>query len=291
MARKPTAAAPTAEKKVTGTAVANWDEQLAREAEVAAAMEANAGGGQFFSTQGGVLSFGGNPLPGNQLAGIIVDHILENVYYDGKFDPNNPSPPVCFAFGRDEATMAPHPTVVEAGQAQHPTCRGCDKNEWATADTGRGKACRNSRRLGIIAGGAIDPNSGKFTPITDPEDVKAATVGFLKIPVTSVKGFASFVKQIAGALRRPPHGIFTKIREVPDPKSQFKVLFEPLSQIPNNLMEAVMTKNAETKAIIESPYPLSFDNDDAPPARGGRGRAPVKQSSAAPAKKAAGRKY
>ena len=140
----------------TGTALVKWEEELAKQAEVAAGMEANVGGGQFFSMQGGQLKFNDNPVPGNQMAVIILDHILENVFYDGDFDPNNPQPPTCFAFGRSDDDMAPHETVVAEGQAQNETCNGCPFNQWGSADKGRGKACRNTRRLAMIPAGTLD---------------------------------------------------------------------------------------------------------------------------------------
>ena len=62
--------------KKSGTAVANWDEELAKQAQVAAAVEANTGSGQFFSVRGGILQFDGAPLPGNQAAVVIVDSII-----------------------------------------------------------------------------------------------------------------------------------------------------------------------------------------------------------------------
>src|SRR5690348_16945798 len=78
------------------TAIAKWDEELAKFATQAAAMEVNAGGGQFFSTQGGILSWMDSPIPGNQMAVIILDSIMENVYYESHYDPSTPSGPTCF---------------------------------------------------------------------------------------------------------------------------------------------------------------------------------------------------
>jgi len=178
--------------KTKTTAVANWEAELERQAQVAVGMAQTAGGdAQFFSIRAGVLSFGGMPIPGNQMGVVILDWIYENIYYEGEFDSENPSPPTCFAFGRDGTTMVPHENVVEAGQAQHETCKGCPHDEWGSAERGRGKACRNLRRLAIIPGGTIDVNSGRFEPFTDPAQFEAGAVGYLKIPPTSGKGFGT----------------------------------------------------------------------------------------------------
>lgn len=272
-------------KKATAsksTALVKWDEELAKQAEIAAGMEANTGGGQFFSTKGGILSWQDAPLPGNQMAVIILDSILENVYYEGRYDPDVPQGPICFAFGRDEKTMRPHQIAIDAGGHQHDQCAGCPMNEFGSAETGRGKACRNTRRLAMIPAGTFS-QAGKFELFEEEEHFASTTIGFMKLPVTSVKGYSSFVKQVAGALRRPPFGIVTKVKVVPDPKTQFKVIFEPIMNIPDELMGNIMQRHEEAKSIIDFPYQPN-DEESAPTKRGSR-------AGQKPASKARGRKY
>lgn len=274
-----------ATKKTRTTALVKWDEELAKQAEIAAGMEANTGGGQFFSTKGGILSWQDAPLPGNQMAVIVLDSILENVYYEGRYDPDVPQGPICFAFGRDEKTMQPHQIVIDAGNQQcgaSGQCAGCEMNKFGSAETGRGKACRNTRRLAMIPAGTFNA-AGKLELIEDEEHYETTAVGFMKLPVTSVKGYASFVKQVAGALRRPPFGIVTKVKVVPDPKSQFKVVFEPIMNVPDELMGAIMKRHEEAKSTIDFPYQPN-DEENAPPKRGSR-------AAQKPASKARGRKY
>lgn len=267
------------------TAVAKWDEELARQAELAAGMENSTATGQFFGLKSGVLSFNDAPLPNNEMAVIVLDAVLENVYYEGKYDPDSPQSPMCFAFGRDEKTMAPHQIVIDAGNQQcgaSGLCNGCEMNEFGTAEVGRGKACRNTRRLAMIPAGTLE--NGKFKAFDDAEHFESAGIAFMKLPVTSVKGYAAYVKQVAGALKRPPHAIFTKVKVVPDPKSQFKVTFEPLSQVPDDLLAAVMQRHEEAKSVIDFPY-TPFEEEEAPPPRRGGAKA------AKPAPKRGARKY
>lgn len=237
---------------------ANWDEQLAAQAQVAAKMEENVGTANFFGLKSGVLSYNDSPLPDNQMAVIILDHVLENVFYEGKFDPDTPQSPICYAFGRDEADMKPHEKVFEAGNQQNDTCKGCPMNEWGTADTGRGKACRNVRRLAMIPAGTFE--NGKFQLNKSPEHYEKATVAYMKLPLTSVKGFSNFVKQVASALKRPPFGIITKVKVVPDPDTQFKVTFEALDKVPDNLMAAVMNRHEQAAGEIDFPYQVADDS-------------------------------
>lgn len=260
--------------QTTSTAVVPWDEQLAKDAEIAAELERNAGGGSFFSVRGGMLTFNDMPVPNNTMVVVIVDGIFENVYYEGDFDPTSPSPPTCFAFARDEANLAPHETVVAANQAQNDVCAGCDKNAWGTADKGRGKACRNTRRLALIPAGTFDAN-GRFIASKDEEFFEKSPIGFLKLPVTSVKGYATFVKQIAGGMKLPPHGIFAKVTARPDAKNQVMVSVEALGAIPHGLMAMIMKRRGEAQNTIEQPYPLSFEEAETKPAgRGAKKPAP-----------------
>ena len=242
-----------ATKKTQPTALVKWDEELAKQAEIAASMEANTSGGQFFSLKGGILSWQDVPLPGNQMAVIILDSILENVYYKERYDADILQNPTCFAFGREEKTMSPHAVVTEAGNSQHDQCIGCPMNEYGTADVGKGKACRNTRRLGMIPAGTFNA-AGKFEFNENLEYYENMAVGMMRLPVTSVKGYASFVKQVAGALHRPPFGIATKIKVIPDPKSQFKVIFEPIIILPNEFMSVIMKRHEEVKSTIDFPY-------------------------------------
>lgn len=239
-------------KKTTGTtALAAWDAEMAKQAEVAAGMEASTGGGNFFSLRGGQLSFNDAQLPKNQMAVVVLDGVLENVYYEGKFDPDDISGPVCYAFGRDEKDMKPH---AEATKPQAESCAVCPHNEWGSADTGRGKACANRRRLALISAGAFNDATGKFEPVENPEHYATAQIAYLKLPVTSVKAYSALVKQVAAALKRPPHGVFMKFKTVPDPKTQFRVVVEALSAVPNELLSAIMARHEEAKASIEFAY-------------------------------------
>lgn len=275
---------PAASK--TSTGLVKWDEELAKQAEVAAGMEANTGGGQFFSLKSGILSWQDAPLPNNQMAVVILDAVLENVFYEGKYDPDTPQGPVCFAFGREEKTLAPHQIVIDGDNQQcgaSGLCDGCEMNEWGSADTGRGKACRNTRRLALIPAGTFN-QAGKFELIDDVEHFESTAIGFMKLPVTSVKGYASFVKQVAGALRRPPFGIVTKVKVVPDAKSQFKVVFEPIMNLPDELMGAIMKRHEEAESTIDFPYQPNEEEAAPPPKRGSR-------AAQKPAAKRAARKY
>ena len=243
----------TAAEPAKTTAVVKWDEEMAKQAAIAAGMEEGSAGGRFFSAQSGVLSWNDMPIPNNQMAVVILDSILENVFYEGEFDAKTPQGPLCFAFGRSEKEMTPHKIIVENGTAQSDMCSNCQFNEWGSADKGRGKACRNTRRLAMIPAGELTAE-GKFTIFEELSSFEDSAIGHMKLPVTSVKGYASFVKQLSGVLKRPPYGVITKVRVVTDPKSVFRIIFDPLEKVGEDLLPVIFKRHEEAAVGIDFPY-------------------------------------
>lgn len=266
--------------KTTGTAVANWQQELAEQAKVAVQSEDTAatGGGRFFSTRAGVLSFDEAQLPGNQMAVVILDSIMENVYYEEKFDPDSKQPPTCYAFGRDADTMEPHEEVDKHDEftRQSDLCKNCPQNEWGSADTGRGKACSNRRRLAVIPAGtykSIGRGGGFELEVEDDASHFAnADIAYLKLPVMSVKGFAAYLKQVAEQFGRPLHGVLTRIWLEPDPKSQFRIRFELIEEASDDIIPVLMARHKAAASEIEFPYIPRTDDEDDKPARGRGGR-------------------
>src|ERR1019366_7287588 len=110
--------------------------------------------------------------------------------------------------------------------------------------------------LALLPAGTFNDRGG-YEPYTDPEHFASAAIGYLKLPVTSVKGWGAFVKQTSAVLKRPPHGVVARIKVVPDANTQFKVVFEHLAEVPKSMLGAIMKRNVETKAVIDFPYPLT----------------------------------
>ena len=250
--------------KKKSTAIEPWRAKMEADAKVASDMVESSAGGQFISVKGGQLSFGGNPFPNNEMVVVILDSVRENVYYEGRFDSDNVQSPTCYAFNHDEKALAPHDKVAEA---QNKTCKGCEWNEYGTSETGKGKACGNVVRLAVISGGDIDGKSGDFSPYEDPTALSGQSVAYMKVSVMSVKGFATLVRSVASTLKRPPYGIYTKISVVADAKSQHKIVFEAVSEVPDDLMEVVYAKHQEAEAAIEFPYPPRDGDSEEKPKR------------------------
>ena len=247
-------------------ALTSWEKALADAATKAAGKEAaSASVGQFFSIRGGQLSWGGTPIPGSQMGCVILASTIERVYYEGAFDPKNPSSPTCYAFGDDLNEMQPFEQVENK---QGDACSTCPQNEWGTSNSGIGKACRELRRISLISGGSYDP-AGRFQ-MFDADEFKAAAAGMLRVPTTSIKNYSGWVMQVTSALRRPPWGVICRVKVEPDPNSQVRVLFETQAELPTELLEAVHSRVAAAEKTLVFAYPKGPDKPAAPKA--GRGR-------------------
>ena len=268
MARKPANKAP-------GTEVIDWEKEMEQQAAIAAEAQRSAGGGgKFFSMKAGVLNYDDNPLPGNQMAVIILADIIENSWYDAPYDASTPASPKCFAFAHTEAELEPHEAVDNDPyfERQAMVCNGCPRNEWGSAPTGRGKDCKNVMRLAMIPAGQYKP-TGKGRNVTyeldlydDPAHFAKAEVAYLKVPVMSVKNYSKYVKELSANLRRPPHGVITNIYLEPDAKSQFAVRFELVDTLDKDLLPTVMPRHKAEAASINFPYSPPLEEQEAPKA-------------------------
>jgi hypothetical protein len=182
-----------------GQEVATLASMLAQDAADVAATEK---GSTFptLSIRDKKFAIDGLELPNpKQTTVIILQAAFENAYYEEGFDPDSPAPPDCYAVGYDEATLAP-PEDLET--KQHDTCAGCPKNEWGSAEKGKGKACKNQRKLALISADAI--NDG-------PGGVAKSTVVVLRIPPTSTGPYSKYVKRLANLLKLPPYAVSTTL--------------------------------------------------------------------------------
>lgn len=249
------------------TAVTDWKKQMEEQANAATDMEKGAALGRAFSFKGGKMMFDGQPVQGNRAIVVIADAIIEKGFYDGAYDPDNPEPPACYAFGYDPDEIAPNEEDVADLQCE--SCELCELNKFGSADTGKGKACKDVRRLMLIP-------AGKYTKgddielYDDPDHFARAEMATAKIPPTSLNAYASFVRQVAGTMKRPPHGIFAEMICEPDDRTQFKVFFEPIDMVPDDLMPAVMERHEEAKRLIAQPYTYPSEEEKKPAKRGGR---------------------
>lgn len=255
------------------TSVVSWQKKLEEEAVAGAAGEVSQS--EFVSFKAGVLTFNGQQIPGNAMEVVVLDSAFEHALYadvDVKgvtpwaYDVNNPRSPSCYAMGRVESELAPA-DKVQAKQSE--SCSVCRFNEWGSDPAGgKGKACKNVRRLTLMDAGVLQAGE---------KGIAAATPVFAKLPVTSGKNFSAFVIQIANVTKRPPYGVIAKMSVVPDQRTQFQVKWEFVDMIPDALIPAMMAKKESLGDDILFDYP---ENEEpvAPSPSPARGRKPLAKS-------------
>jgi hypothetical protein len=85
---------------------------------------------------------------------VVLDWVSANTYFEGLYNPQNIQPPACFAIAREPSKAAPS---ANAPKQQHTDCSSCPKNEWGSdPQGGKGKACKNTRRLLIVPSSATE---------------------------------------------------------------------------------------------------------------------------------------
>jgi hypothetical protein len=254
--KKPTtkAAKPVAKPKTsTSTALSVWEQKMAEVATAQAKNENITGGYKSISFRGGIMSVDDNPVEGNELNVVILAHVHENQRYEGIFDPNNPASPTCYAFGTSDEDMTPHEA---SPNKQSDKCKGCWANEFGTADIGKGKSCKNVRRLIVIT--EEEAESAESILDADPR--------MIKLPVMSVLNWSKYVKNVLDeTVHRPSYGVVTTLKVVPDAKSQFKVQFsmERLVEFDDAIYAAMESKVKEAEGSIANAYPV-FEVEEKP---------------------------
>ena len=229
------------------TEIVDYDKLMADMAKAAAAAEKPQASN--IGLRAGQLTYNGNVVPGNKLECIVIASTHANLYYTGKYDPDNLASPVCYAYGDDEGSMVPHPA---SSQPQHTDCKTCPHNQFGSAENGKGKRCKNQRVLGLLPAD------------TKPEDVPTAEMAVLKLPVTSQKNWAQYVQKIATLYARPPLGVITTITTQPDAKSQFKVVFQQGELVGTALLGGLIAKMESATQALHKEYEVNADAPAAP---------------------------
>lgn len=229
------AVAPKVESK--GMSVANVDAELSKEVAnlkqqigqpTGRRIQLDNKAGKFISPEGQDL--------GDSIRIVILDFVSANRYYESAFDPDNPSLPVCFAFGRIIADMAPNPTEVL--KIQNDTCKGCPWDEYGTAKVGKGKACKNTREIAFLL---VDEEA------PEAHNEKDAPVYTFSVPPTGVKAFDGVVNGVMRSLNGPPIKAIVTM-SVEDMKTYSTVTFT--DPVPNPDYASNYARRAECEELL-----------------------------------------
>ena len=194
------------------------------------------------------------------LTGIIVDFVYYNAYYDAAFDPNNITPPTCFAIHPDPSGATPSPNSPEVQDA---SCQVCWANQFGSA--GKGKACRNSILVAMLP-----PDADENTPFM-----------LLNVSPTGLKSFSGYLSSVI-RMQRPPYSITTDV--FCDPGLKYDSLrFTNPQPLEDEMIELIRARRcgARERLLVEPDVSaIAAANEAKKPAPKGR-LAPAKRRTAA----------
>lgn len=151
------------------------------------------------------FSFGDETLPA-PLRVVVLGSAFAQMYYDAEYDPDNRTPPVCFALANTENELAPHETAPDK---QSELCMNCPQNKPGSHPKGGWmRACAGRRRLAILLVSDRSP---------DPQ------IGSIELSASALKAWTQYVKGLAGVHNMPIHAVVTELNFVDTKKDTWYV--------------------------------------------------------------------
>lgn len=241
--------AKTSKKKVTKKSTTNnavaktnedWEKQLAADAKEEYGEESKVSGGSIstISTRDKRFSLGDDDL-GTEIDVVVADSAFEHAYYDRPYDENNPTPPACFAVGKVEKDMKPHP---DSPKPQNVDCHTCPLNEFESALVGKGKACKNKRRLALFAFG--------------DDGLSTEQLVILPIAPTGLKNYAVYAKGVAAKFKRPTYSVVTTMG-FSDKKTYPIVTHKMHSMLETDDITRIQTHRSGIEDVLLEPFDVS----------------------------------
>lgn len=237
------------EEATKSTGLVDWKAELGKYAKEAVATSV-LGEGNKITVDHGILMYKGKVIEGGKFNAVILASSVVRAYYDKPWDPKAIVPPACFGIGNPPA--GPH----ENAQApQHETCKGCPLDAFGTASIGKGKACKEKRRLALIAEG-------------DLEDLGAAEIATIEVSVTNTKFFEKYVADLQEAHDIPPFAAVTQIKVTPGGPNQFTFDFRLVSLIEDPAkLQVLVALYEKSKVEAERPFAKVAEPEPQTPAK------------------------
>jgi hypothetical protein len=251
----------TAAKKPTS--LVKWDEKFAQYARAGKEQIQSIGGtGLAVSFGRGVIKVGDKEVKTGKVNVVVLGYCALNAFYKKAWDPNEKTPPDCYAFSlaANDPEMAPHPSVARKESAK---CADCPQNVFGTASVGAGKACANKIRLGMLTEDSLE----------DAESVQTAELGVGHVSPTNLKRWKKYVDDVESEYGRPVWAVVTEITSENDPKTQIKVSFKVVDKIEDDdILSALERRVLKVQDALQTPYAAASEKAPAKKAATGVGK-------------------
>lgn len=227
MATKKTSTA-VAVKKPTSSAIVSIQEQLKAQLAAQAGKIGAPSGINIRLTQDKKFTLPDGSSHAGPLDLVVVDFVSRNMFYEGTYDPNNITSPVCFAINSVPRDMVPSDN---SPAKQNDDCPSCPMNQFGSS--GKGKACKNTRLLAVLP-----PDADEDTPLW-----------LLTVSPTAIKGFDGFVGSVARTFQMPPIGVTVSVDFDPNQTYASLTFSDPR---PNENLEAHFSRQAEATELLNT---------------------------------------
>jgi len=248
--------APAKSAGKAGTAIVRWDEKFSKYAKESKEQVANVGtgGGVSVSFGHGTITVAGSVIKSGKMECVVVGSCALNKWYKTQYNPDDRQPPDCYALAviSDDPDMAPH---AQASDKQSAKCADCEKNQFGTANTGRGKACGNTIRLALLTG----------EDASDAESVAAAELATASVSPTNRKYYSEYVDTLLEEHGRPPWAVVTEVQSHHDDKTQIRLEFRMVSLIEDDdVLTALEKRFLKVQDFLQKPFSAPIERAKAP---------------------------
>ncbi len=248
------ATAKKAAKKSGSTALVKWEEKFGKYAKETKEQVKNvANGGVGISFGHNAITVGGNKMPNGKLSGIILGSCAFNAWYKTKYNAAEKVPPDCYAFAIvvEDPDMKPHQL---APSKQNEDCASCEKNQFGTSSTGKGKACSNNIRIGVLLGKDVE----------DGASALSAELATGKISPTNMKYYKEYTDLLEAEHNRPPWAVVTEITSHDDSDTQIRLEFKMVELIEDDeILEALEKRYLGIQQVLQVPFAAVADKKPA----------------------------
>jgi hypothetical protein len=174
---------------------------------------------------------------GTELDVVILADVYDHSWYDRPYKEDVIIPPACFAIGAIQEELAPHP---DSPTPQSEECIGCPQNEFGSALQGKGKACRNGRRL-LIA------------PYTHGQ-VELRDLAIINISPTTLKSYSKYIMEVVGKYKVPTFAVVSRL-SFDDDKAYPLLLFKCIDVVTDGeILRNIMGNQQTYLDMVSVPY-------------------------------------
>jgi hypothetical protein len=227
------------------TALTKWQEKFAGYAKQDQDQLKGIGtGGRSIKFGRGKINIGDTVIKDGRIEVVILGYCAHNRFFKGKYNAAESAPPVCYSFSNvfNDEDMKPH---AAAAEKQHEDCASCPNNACGSAETGRGKACQNTARLGLLL--SDDLKDGPAT--------SAAELANANVSPTNLKHLKAYVDRLAEDHECPTWAAVTEIIGHDDPETQIKLEFKLVDLITDDeVLTALEKRFLKIQDVLQVPY-------------------------------------